>query len=92
MPRRPRIRLAGPPQHIQRCAAYRALFRPQLDAAAVTDIRQALQLGMPLGSALFAETICARTGQRRNSGKRGKPVAEGLETRVPIAGQQDFGF
>jgi putative transposase len=84
--------VAQGPDTVQRCAAYRALFRPQLDAEAVDDIRQALQLGMPLGSAQFAETLCARAGLRRNSGKRGKPMAEGLETRVPIAGQQDFGF
>ena len=54
-------------------SAYRSLFRPQLDAAA--DIRQALQLGMPVGNnGRFAEAICARAGIRRNSGKRGRPV------------------
>jgi putative transposase len=34
----------------QRRAAYRALFRPQLDSAAADDIRQALSLGMPVGN------------------------------------------
>ncbi|MDP3515100.1 MAG: transposase [Sulfuritalea sp.] len=58
------------------CAAYRALFRPQLDADAASDVRQALRLGMPLGSERFAEAICARLGIRRNTGKRGRTHAD----------------
>ena len=76
----------------ERGAAYRALFRPQLDGEAAADIRQALQLGMPLGSERFAETICARAGMRRNSGKRGRPLQEGAVLAAPITGQRDFGF
>ena len=55
---------------VSRRAAYRALFRPQLDAEAASDVREALKLGMPLGSERFAEAICARLGIRRNTGKR----------------------
>lgn len=74
-------------------AAYRSLFRPELDAEAVDDIRKALQLGMPVGSERFAETICGRLGIRRNSGKRGRPnrPADGASIK-PITNQQDFGF
>jgi putative transposase len=73
-------------------AAYRTLFRPALDAEAVDDIRRALRLGMPLGSERFAEAVCAKLGIRRNSGKRGRPAAEGGEQPAMPAGQQDFGF
>ncbi|QDX79882.1 hypothetical protein B9N43_00535 [Denitratisoma sp. DHT3] len=52
--------------------AYRALFRPKLDAEAACEVREALKLGMPLGSERFAETICARLGIRRNTGKWGR--------------------
>lgn len=53
---------------------YRASFRPQLDAEAANDIRQALKLGMPLGNDRFAQSICARLSVRLNSGKRGRPA------------------
>jgi len=77
----------------ERQTAYRALFRPELDAEAVNDIRKALQLGVPVGSERFAETICGRLGIRRNSGKRGRPNRLGDEASTqPIANQQDFGF
>ena len=76
----------------ERTAAYRSLFRPQLDADATADIRQALQLGMPVGNERFAEAICARAGVRRNSGKRGRPVRDAVDGPVPCDGQVDFGF
>jgi putative transposase len=76
----------------QRQAAYRALFRPQLDDEAAGDIREALRLGMPLGGERFAEAICARLGVRRNSGKRGRVPAQGESGRAPTAEQRDFGF
>lgn len=76
----------------ERGQAYRALFRPELDAEAAADIGQALRLGMPAGNQRFAETLCARLGIRFNSGKRGRPVADELSAPLPAAGQQDFGF
>jgi len=77
----------------ERQTAYRALFRPELEAEAVDDIRQALQLGMPIGSERFAETICASLGIRHNSGKRGRPNRPADEaSKQPITNQQDFGF
>lgn len=43
----------------ERGPAYRALFRPEMDAEAAADIGQALRLGIPLGNERFAETVCA---------------------------------
>ena len=78
----------------ERCLAYRALFRPALDAEAAGDIRQALRLGMPVGDERFAEAICAQLGIRRNTGKRGRPDAgrEAANLLPPMPGQKDFGF
>lgn len=63
---------------------------PSYDA--VSDIREALQLGMPLGNERFAEVICALLGVRRNSGKRGRIAGE--PTLVPDATkeQRTLGF
>lgn len=77
----------------ERQAAYRALFRPELDTQAVDDISKALQLGMPVGNERFAETICESLGIRHNSGKRGRPMRSSDEAGIrPIMDQQDFGF
>lgn len=78
--------------HMARGQAYRALFRPELDAEAAADIGQALRLGMPVGHGRFAETICARLGIRVNSGKRGRPLATEGDSLQPAEAQQDFGF
>lgn len=75
-----------------RCAAYRALFRPQLDADAASDVRQALRLGMPLGSERFAEAVCARLGIRRNTGKQGTARADEPDSRMAPVERQGFGF
>ncbi|WP_366504392.1 hypothetical protein, partial [Propionivibrio sp.] len=75
-----------------RSAAYRELFRPQLDAEAAETIREALRLGMPLGSERFAESICRQLGIRRNTGQRGRPVTEKEAVTNPLPGQTDFGF
>ena len=75
-----------------RCHVYRALFRPQLDDDAASDVREALKLGMPLGSERFAETICARLGIRRNTGKRGRATSEERDAATVATEQQGFGF
>ena len=77
---------------VRRSEAYRALFRPQLDADAASDVREALRLGMPLGSERFAEAICARLGIRRNTGKRGRVSGNESDTRPVPTEQQGFGF
>ena len=78
-----------------RCAAYRALFRPQLDADAASEVREALRLGMPLGNERFAQAICAQLGERTTlhgikqsllrwywSGVLGELYGGALETRI----------
>ena len=76
----------------ERGAAYRAMFRPQLDAEAAESIREALRLGMPLGNERFAELVCQQLGIRRNSGRRGRPKCEEDARPVALPGQTDFGF
>ncbi len=60
-------------QDAERQAAYRELFRSELDAQAITDIRRALVQGQPLGKGRFLDTIEAMTGQRREVKARGRP-------------------
>ena len=57
----------------ERLAAYRALFRPQLDEEAIADIRLALNQGQPLGKGRFLDTIERMTGQRCEVRPRGRP-------------------
>ena len=67
----------------QRLAAYRALFRPELDADAISDIRMALDQGQALGDSRFLADIERATGERREAKQRGRPrkpaVASGEE-------------
>lgn len=63
----------------ERLVAYRALFRPELDADAIGDIRLALNQGQPLGNSRFLDSIEKATGQRceiRPRGRPRKPVVE----------------
>ena len=57
----------------ERLAAYRALFRSELDTEAISDIRMALNQGQPLGNARFIDSIERITGQRREIKPRGRP-------------------
>jgi putative transposase len=63
-----------------RLAAYRALFRSELDAEAIGDIRMALDQGQPLGDSRFLNSIERTAGQRREAKPRGRP-------RKPAVGQ-----
>ncbi len=74
-----------------RQAAYRALFRSQLDEAALDDIRLAIAQGQPLGNDRFKEAVCAATGVRRKQARRGRPQGTGEEAGVREE-QADFGF
>ncbi len=56
-----------------RRSAYRALFRAELDAEAIGDIRLALNQGQPLGGSRFIDSIERATGQRREVRPRGRP-------------------
>ena len=67
------VYLALEQQNADRQSAYRHLFRSELDAEAIADIRLALVQGQPLGKGRFLDTIEAMTGQRREARPRGRP-------------------
>jgi len=73
----------------ERQSAYRALFRAQLDAEAISDIRLALNQSQPLGNERFYQHIEQMTGQRRESKPRGRPRAEN-ESGGDMAGQGEL--
>lgn len=66
----------------ERRAAYRALFRTELDAEAIADVRLALNQGQPLGGSRFIDEIERATGQRREVRARGRPRKQRLEARA----------
>ena len=71
--------------------AYRALFRSELDDAALSDIRLALAQGQPLGSERFSEIMCAAVGVRRAQRRPGRPIATPDQSER-VEDQTDFGF
>lgn len=73
-----------------RQAAYRALFRSELDEEAIANIRLALQQGQPFGNERFQEKISVAAGMRRVRPQRGRPCQ--AREAMPIAGQTEFGF
>ena len=60
----------------ERQGAYRALFRAEMDRAAVDDIRLALVQNQPLGNARFYAKMEKMTGARREARPRGRPRLE----------------
>lgn len=74
-----------------RLAAYRALFRSELDDVALADIRLALAQGQPLGSERFSEIMCAAVGVRRAKSRPGRPIAK-RDQSMEVEDQTDFGF
>ncbi len=79
----------GPDEGVRR-AAYRALFRAQLDDAALSEIRKSTQQGLPLGRERFRDEVAAVLGRRLGYGRRGRP--EGGAASGALPGQVDFGF
>jgi putative transposase len=71
-----------------RQAVYRALFRAQLDKAAIDDIRLALNQNQPLGDSRFYAKIEAVTGQRREARPRGRPRVRQDESVSQDAGKE----
>ena len=57
----------------QRQSAYRALFRSQLNVAAIDELRLALNQNQPFGNARFYAKIERITGERREARPRGRP-------------------
>ena len=70
-----------------RRAAYRDLFRVQLDTKAIDDIRLALNQNQPLGNSRFHAKIEAVTGQRREAKPRGRPRVQHDESAAHDEGQ-----
>ncbi len=62
-----------------RLQAYRELFRLELDAEAISDIRRALDQGQPLGDSRLIDHIERATGVRREPRPRGRPRKEAAE-------------
>jgi putative transposase len=58
-----------------RCEAYRALLKEQLDADVVTEIRDATNGNIALGNERFRTHIEAALGRRARHGKPGRPAA-----------------
>lgn len=74
-----------------RQAAYRALFRSQLDDEAIADIRLSLSQGQPLGNDRFSDAMCAAAGIRRSRKRPGR-LARVQDQTNGIETQTDFGF
>jgi len=66
-----------------RRAAYRALFRAQLDNEALDEIRKAASRGLPLGSDRFKEQVEAALGRRVGLRPRGRREAEPSNAVLP---------
>ncbi|MDK9705244.1 MAG: transposase [Sulfuritalea sp.] len=75
----------------ERQASYRALFRSELDADALGDIRLALTQSQPLGDDHLSERICAKVGVRRALPKRGRSQGKAT-TPDGMEEQTGFGF
>jgi putative transposase len=73
-----------------RQAAYRALFRSQLDRAAIDDIRLALNQSQPLGDQRFYAKIEHVIGVRREAKPRGRPRLARDEDVAAVAGQPEL--
>jgi putative transposase len=73
-----------------RQAAYRDLFRAQLDSKAIDDIRLALNQNQPLGNSRFYAKIEAMTGQRREAKPRGRPRVHNEDAPAKDAGQGEL--
>jgi len=74
----------------ERQGAYRALFRSQLDKAAIDDIRLALNQNQPLGNERFYARIEQMTGQRREAKPRGRPRSAPDDNPAASAGQGEL--
>jgi putative transposase len=67
----------------QRQAAYRGLFKAQLEAPAIDDIRLALSQNQPLGDGRFLARIARSLGERRQARPRGRPRSSTSDAPAP---------
>ena len=63
----------------ERQAAYRELFRYELDPGLVDEIRKVTHGGMVLGSERFAREVALLAGRRTQRGKAGRPFKQSAE-------------
>jgi len=77
---------------VERQAAYRALFRTELDAEAIADIRLALNQNHVLGNSKFHRQIERTTGERREARPRGRPKKPGGGSGGISGEQVDLGL
>jgi len=63
----------------ERQAAYRELFRHELDPGLVDEIRRSTHGGLVLGSERFAQEIALLAGRRTQRGKAGRPCKQPAE-------------
>ena len=75
-----------------RQAAYRDLFRAQLDRAAIDDIRLALNQSQPLGNERFYAKIEKVTGIRREARPIGRPRRDDVDGTMVLEGQGELGL
>jgi putative transposase len=73
-----------------RRAAYRDLFRGMLDDKPLSLLRLALNQDQPIGNDRFYREIEARTGQRRELRKRGRPRKQDEQPSVGDAAQGEL--
>ena len=73
-----------------RQAAYRSLFRTELNDEAVSDIRLALNQSQPLGNSQFYAKIEKITGQCRAPRPRGRPPEKKCESEQEGVGQEEL--
>ncbi|MGQ0700879.1 MAG: transposase [Panacagrimonas sp.] len=79
--------LALGPNDTQRQTAYRTMFRPELDRAAIDDIRLALVQNQPIGNERFLARIEKMTGIRREAKPRGRPPRKPDAAIASVEGQ-----
>lgn len=70
--------------------AYRALFRAELDADAINDVRLTLNQNQPYGNKLLHAQIEQMTGMRREAKSRGRPRIERAMDNAALVGQRDL--
>ncbi|MBA6291482.1 hypothetical protein H4J58_00180 [Colwellia sp. MB3u-70] len=64
-------------QTSRRLESYRAFIAEHVDKALITDIRQATNRGMAIGSEEFKQQIEAITDRRMRPAKMGRPKVKG---------------
>ena len=76
----------------ERQAAYRELFRVQLDSKAIEGMRLALNQNLPLGNSRFYAKIEAMTGEKREAKPRGRPRKNHDAPPARDVGQGELGL